>query len=382
MSFFSRPELSNIQFKQLEGSELTLSGQTQIATTTGLTLMDGIGGYIPIVATGASNNYVLTYDGSENIIKLKESSASGGTGIYDCASPTTCTVGGLLEGTPIYNCCVNDILQCILVPTLYPTLTDPTISSFIINPSNIIYEMGSTPTISGITCFNAGCINPQYTSASDCRSNGTRCYSYLVKGLPYECITNSSNNIYSFGTINIDSPNNLLSATVFYCDGVQPYDSSGAPYSSPLSGGSTSPSQINIFGLYPWYWGIESSGGEASGVNRPSSECIKSLITGGTANKCVANSNETLCINFNSTSDDYLWFATPSASTTKTCWYESALNNGQIGGSITPGGNLFPDHLLESEICSPSPAWGGQTYKIYVSNYQSASDGTIELRNS
>ena len=115
MSFFARPILDNTQFVQYNDSVLTLSGQTQIATISGLTLTDGVGGYVPIIATGGSNNYVLTYDntGGSPVIRLKESTASGGTGVYDCASPTTCTVGGLPAGTAIFNCPINDILQCI-----------------------------------------------------------------------------------------------------------------------------------------------------------------------------------------------------------------------------------------------------------------------------
>jgi len=384
MAFFARPLLDNTQFKQLVNSELTLSGQTQIATVSGLTLTDGIGGYVPIIATGGSNNYVLTYDdsGVSPVIRLKEATASGGTGVYDCASPTTCTVGGLPAGTTIYNCPINDILQCILVPTLNPTLTNPSISSFTINPTPLVYEVGSTPTISGIVNFNAGCINPQYTSACDKRSNGTQCYDYLVKGIPYTCVTNSISNTYPFGTVNIDAGNNVISATVYYCSGVQPKDSAGNNYCTPLSAGATSPSQKTICGLYPWFWGIESSGGAAAGVNRPTSACIQSLITGGTACKCVGNSSGTLYVNFNSTADDYLWFAIPNASTNKCVWYETALNNGAIGGVVSVGGNLFPNYEPVYNVCSSSPIWGSQTYKVYVSNYQSASNTLMELRNN
>ena len=48
MPFFARPNLTDEQFKQLKGDNeiLTLSGQTRIATTSGLTLSDGAGGYV------------------------------------------------------------------------------------------------------------------------------------------------------------------------------------------------------------------------------------------------------------------------------------------------------------------------------------------------
>jgi hypothetical protein len=380
MAFFARPNLDNIQFKQLKDSVLTLSGQTQIGTTSGLTLSDGVGGNVIVTASGASNNFdVLTY--CNGIISLQPPTASGGTGIYDCSSPTTCAVGGLPAGSAIYGSGITTILECILVPTLYPTLTDPSISSFEISPTSLLYEVGSCPTISGTVNFDAGCINPQYSSACDCRSNGTRCYTYLVKGLPYECVTNSPSNSYTFAPISISNGSNSLSATVYYCSGVQPKDSNGVDYCSPLSAGNTSASQINICGLYPWYWGIEASGGASAGINKPTTACIKSLITGGTATKVVANSDNSLFVKFNSTSDDYLWFAIPETSTSKTCWYETPLNNGSIGGSS----NLFPNPTLVSGITSSSPAWSGQTYKIYISNYQTKSptesDLNMELRN-
>ena len=63
MGFFARPRLSDDQFVQHNDDQLTLSGETRIATTSGLTLYSGttVGGvnmYIPIIATGASNNFV------------------------------------------------------------------------------------------------------------------------------------------------------------------------------------------------------------------------------------------------------------------------------------------------------------------------------------
>lgn len=78
MTFFARPDMSDIQFKQLKGSELTLSGTTRIATTTGFTLVSD-GGYIPIVATGETEGYVMTYNSSKGVIELAESTISGAT---------------------------------------------------------------------------------------------------------------------------------------------------------------------------------------------------------------------------------------------------------------------------------------------------------------
>ena len=378
MGFFARPRLSNDQFVQHKDDVLTLSGQTRIATTSGLTLTDGAGGYVPIIATGGTNYDVLTYVGG--VIRLEPSAASGGTNIYSGDTPTTCEVGGMIVGTTLTGRTVSSILEEILVPTLDPVLMNPSLSAFIIDPSITLYEVGTVVTVTGTTCFNAGCIDPQYTAASDCRSDGVSgyCYSdfgacaYVISGIPID--------VHCFSARTITLGNNTLSAKIHYSGGTQPKDSSGADYCTPLSACTTSTCSRIISGVYPWYWGIEASGGAAAGGNRPTGCCIKNVITGGTANKVVSTSTGTLNSTFNSTSDDYLWFATPSGSTSKTCWYVDALNSGLIGGAVNPGGNLFPD--FESVTGITTTCWNNQEYKIYVSNYQSAATSNMQLRNS
>jgi len=113
------------------------------------------------------------------------------------------------------------------------------------------------------------------------------------------------------------------------------------------------------------------------------------LVTSGT--KVVDVSNSTLPIKFCSTADDYIWFATPDASITKTFWYVDASNKGSIGGAVTPGGNLFPDPQSPS-VSVTTVCWNNQPYKVYVSNYQTSTQCVLgsnpnfcyimELRNS
>ena len=91
MPFFTRPELIDEQFKQLAGTNLTLSGETNFF---GILKSKGV------EIDASTNNilgYVLTFDGSK--IVLQPSSASGGTGLYDLASPSTITVGGIPSNT-------------------------------------------------------------------------------------------------------------------------------------------------------------------------------------------------------------------------------------------------------------------------------------------
>ena len=99
------------------------------------------------------------------------------------------------------------------------------------------------------------------------------------------------------------------------------------------------------------------------------------MVIGGT--KVVAPSTGTITIAFNSADDEYIWFAIPDPNT-KGRWYETDLNQGLIGDSVSPGGNLFP----APDVVSVTDAlWAGKNYNVYIANYQSAA-GTLQLRNS
>lgn len=399
MPFFSRPDLSNEQFKQLSGSTLTLSGTTQISSIGGFEFQDKVSGeYIPIVISGASNNYVLTYDDSTCVIKLKESTASGATGVYPYPDKVTCTVGGISGGTCLYNMQVVDILQEILVPTIEPSIVSAPFSLFCTSPSvPSILEVGCQITLTGcIYCFNRGCVCPAYgcpSVADGYRVGGVTCYTYNCWGEFCDCASTSM----SFGTHIIVPSTNQIGGYVCYSQGCCVYKSDCVTPSSINSQcpiGSTSACSyptirtICISGIYPYYFGKVCSNGAPAGSNRPTDACIKTIITGGTVgvgctcNKVVAGSSGTISVNFGSTSDDYLWFAIPSGSTSKTCWYVDALNKGIIGGVVSPGGNLFPTQTSVTGIKSNLSCWSGQTYQFYVSNYQTATCALMELRNS
>jgi len=410
MAFFARPNLDNTQFKQLIGGEpLTLSGQTQIATTSGLTLIGdagtgayGSGGmYIPIIATGASNNFVLTYDSTQKAIVLKQSSASGATGIYDGASPTTCTVGGLTAGTSIFNDPIVSIIQCMVAPTLYPVpIVLPYTSSINLccfgtsTLMNTLYEVGSSLSIMSNTKYCGGNVPNVYSGNSSCSGGLPFEYVYNMFGNPdVTCTcanpiaeTRVGNDPPTYNTLTVGYPNNTVSVYIKYCSGATIYDSSGTYYTGVTSG-CTDIKTKNISGIYPYYWGKVTCAGIPSGSGRPNGACIKKDITGGTATKVVGLSNATLNITFGSTADDYIWFAIPSnGGVQKTCWYVDALNNQPITGPVNPGGCLFPAYNASTDlitgVTSNSGCWTGQSYQVYVSNYQSAASVNMQLRNS
>jgi len=376
MGFFARPNLEDLTFKQLPNSIITLSGQTRIATVSGLTLTNGAGGFIPIIATGATDGDVLTY--SNGKITLIEGGSS--SGIYYGASPTTCTVGGLPKGSVIGDTSIESILQRILVPTVNPTITEPS-SVFTISPNNTVYEVGSVVNIEGTVTFNRGCINPAYCGGPDKRSGAACYYDYSSWGAAMICIEPDPSTLvhtYEFTpSHSITQGANLLKSRVEYKCGHQPYNSTGGTYLNPLPSGCTCINIITISGIYPYYYGKYSSNNAPAGQGRPIPTA--ELITGGT--KVVASSQNTLCINFNSTYDDYLWFAVPATGgSAKTKWYISQLNCGDIGGSVGVGGNLFPEYNWVANV--RNECWTNQQYMLFISNYQTASTTIMELRNS
>ncbi len=381
MTFFARPNLSNEQFKQLVGSTLTLSGQTRIATTTGLTLYNNsIGTSYPNITITAENadshiGDILTYDGTGKIKLLP--AGAGGDPYYNSPykSPAAVSLCGISAGYVLTGKTLSCIIETLLVPTLNPTLTAPS-NTLSISPSTTTYEVGASVTITANATFNRGCINPQYSSACDKRSGLPSSYNYIAFSVVCPAqISSSLSNSYALSPYSIINGNNQISGTVSYNAGVQPKDSSGGNYSTPLPAGTTSAQCVVICGLYPYFYGKVASGGAPAGLNRPIA--TNALVTGGT--KVVAISTNTITVTFNSTADDYIWFAIPNASTSKTCWYIDATNKGVIGGGVSPGCNLFP---INNSVSVTTVCWAGQTYKVYISNYQTCSTLPMELRNS
>mgnify|MGYP005843057251 CR=1 FL=1 len=381
MPFFARPDLSNEQFKQLSGSTLTLSGTTQIANPVGgLEFIDEYSQPIPVIVTGATEESVLTYVGGCLILKQPTSGAS--TGVYTCASPTTCTVGGLNAGTSISGCTIGYILERILVPTLNPTVTPPS-STFTVTclplTSTGYYEIGTVVCVCGCSCFNRGCVSPVYCGC-DKRSNLPIYHCFNNWGIGIPAYTSSLSTGFTFTPHPVSNAIQTVSGRVFY--GAATWcvlNSSGGIFCTPLPSGCTVSVVRTILALYPYFYGKIASGGCPAGVCRPTPTTICSCIIAG-CGKTVDLSTGTICINFGSSSDDYIWFAIPNASTSKTKWYVDTVNNGCIGGAVSPGGNLFPDFSSVADITTS--CWSGQTYKVYVSNYQTAVSTIMELRNS
>lgn len=117
---------------------------------------------------------------------------------------------------------------------------------------------------------------------------------------------------------------------------------------------TTTTTTINPF---TWYYGkLNSPGGV---VTIPTSTDID--ISTGTLVTSIDPSG-TIPIPFDSTIDDFIWFAIPLSSGEKYQWYISDINQGDIGGEVSRFGNLFPDPILVNH--------NDVSMNLYISNYR------------
>jgi len=120
-----------------------------------------------------------------------------------------------------------------------------------------------------------------------------------------------------------------------------------------------------ILSTYPvYYWKVNSPGATPT---RPTA--AQGLLAA--ASKVVIQSNGDITLTFNSVNDDYIGFAVPAINALFTKWYITALNTGNIGGAVSPGGNLFPDPDTIN-LTSLQSLWTAIPYRIYNSNYRTS----------
>lgn len=335
MAFSTKQRLRGEKFEQQNSDSIVLSGDTTIDINGNISYSShpNITGDTQLV----DKKYV-----DDNITTGLTASTT-----YTLSSPSTTTVGGLTSGSILTGKTSNEILEEILVPYLLPTF-----SSFSISGQATIIEVGTA--LSGSKTFIWSTTNSGNVETDSIDIRDVTGAVLIASGL-----TNDNSESVDIGTITNTSPI------------TQSWRGEG----ENTEAGTFQSSNFTVTSIYPYFWGIESSGGAEPGANRPTAN--QALITGGS--KVVSSSTGTITVTFSSTSDDYIWFAIPS--TSKTIWWVSALNNGSIGGSVSPGGNLFPD-FDEVSIDDPSANWSGVNYKIYISNYQSSVTAAMELRNS
>lgn len=170
---------------------------------------------------------IITYDDgtTEDAGKIV---VSGGGGSSELESDLTAsvTVGGIASGkTYEEGTSLETIFRDMLNPVAYPSLTNP--SATLSATGAKLLESGSTLNTTMTIAFNRGSINPQYDAESPYRSGEAQ--SFTLDG------TSQASNVFPMV---ITSAKTSYQGSVAYGAGVQPKDSVGNNYNSPLPAGS------------------------------------------------------------------------------------------------------------------------------------------------
>ena len=158
----------------------------------------------------------------------------GGGGSGELTNPITAaiTVGGISSGTqyPV-GTSLESIFSDLLEPTLYPTLTAPTVSMSATGSK--LLEKGETPTVTFTITFNRGSINPAY--GTDGKRAGA------ANGYSLNGGTSQAGNTFS---VTVDETNKTYQGAVSYDAGPQPKDSKDNDYMAPLPAGTLNTNTI------------------------------------------------------------------------------------------------------------------------------------------
>lgn len=170
----------------------------------------------------------------------------------------------LIVSNPIGKYAMNDkidkdtdfesIFRGLLSKTYYPTLTDPSLS---VNygAASLIKVGAMVPAQRATLNFNRGSINPQYTAESQYRAGEATGYAVNLSGASIQYSDSGSTNQFDIPTFTRNSTGNVtFNGSVNYAAGVQPKDSDGGNYQSPLPAGSKAASKTIEF-ILPFYWG-------------------------------------------------------------------------------------------------------------------------------
>lgn len=295
--------------------------------------------------------------GDEIIIN---SITSQGSQLYSGQTPSALDLGGISVGYELTGKTISCIIQDLLVPELFGTITAPSISISLTHSG--IREIGCniSQTVQGT--FNQGNINPQYESISNKRSGLPISYTFTGVGMPVPpqaCTSLTASEINASYTVVSGTQSWSVSTT--YEGGSPALGSKGTEYCAALPSGTTSPATSSITGILPWYWGTSSS----------------MTITGtdvANGTKTVANVGASTPIVFNA-SNEYLWFAAPTgAYTTKTKWWVCAANAGNIGNA----GDLWAAACTVN-VSSAQGCWANCSFDVYVTCGVTSTDSGVSM---
>jgi hypothetical protein len=244
---------------------------------------------------------------------------------------------------------LETIIRNMLITRVFPTYNAPLLSVAYGSPSiSTTYEVGFT-----IPTFT---INPTYTP----RDGGSLVgYAYLRNG---SILGNGST--FTVNSFQINSTT-TLQVSARYNDGPIYNDNLGDPYPDTSIKAGSIINTLTINTLYPYFYGKSST--------QPTAASIAAAIQAGTATKVLADANGTVSIGYNA-NGEFIWFA--HIGTTKTKWYFTELNSGNIGN-----GNFINTPVTQN-VTSPENYWTSVQYKIYISSGQTSTTGALQFRNA
>lgn len=262
---------------------------------------------------------------------------------------------------------IVQVLDDILFPTILASVGTAKSVDLAVSGSSGTLEIGTSHSRTLTATFNQGTIRNGNGSTNSNPLVGTAT-SYTFTGTGISS-TSQTGNQFTFNST-VQSGSNSWGVVVAHEAGTGTYTDnkgvSGTNLDSQRAAGSatdaTSSPAIN--GVHPYYY--------LKSTSPITTASMVAAIQNGTATKVVSSSTGTLTIPW-AMNAEYLGVAYPSTSTTKTKFYVTQLNSGDITAVFNP-------------VSNPTSVTTGnwtQDYRIHVSSSaQSSSVANIELRNS
>jgi len=228
-------------------------------------------------------------------------------------------------------------------------------------PATITSSVGGSLTLSGPTTTPEQNLQDQFGYANANNPNEKDTYTVT------EVVTMPAS-----GSINYTS-------SISWLQGNQLKDSTGVDSGTPIAAGTGNPTN-SVSGIYPYFWGLI----PVASLTQVYATAIQEVVTeiqNGNATKVVEGSGNNISVPFNATAGvNFMFFATPATSTTKTVWFENALNTGAIAGTdfADPNRKLFSSPSTQAIT---TVLWSNVNYKVYVA-LKSSDATTIQLKNN
>ena len=314
--------------------------------------------FTPLPGIITANDTVLT------ALEKLQSAVASVTAVTITDVTADLTVGGIAAQQVIpAGTDLQQFVQDLLTKVFNPTINPP---SFSLSYPAAIREIGSSAPITLTFNFDRGGIVGNTVSGiwqpgavQGFRAGASS--SYTIDG-----VTQPSNTL-------LVSPvllpgGNPFNGTVTYGVGIQPKDSKGNDYLTPLAGGTSPTQSTTVQGIYPYFY--------YKSFSPITAASMQTAIASGAATKVLGDSTGTLAIPYN-VSGQYMSVAYPNASTAKTKYFVSLFDQGALSDPTSPFnlGTVLPCNSIDS-------FWSNISYRIHVSPILTNPGAIIELRNS